>query len=198
MAKKKRLRGVSVNPDYNPNFFQRLRDWATKFFSYTPKNKRDSPASLKNTTQDSLEKVATQDSAANDTETSIAKAERTTSIFNGISTVVTSVFGFLSTNKNRQIEEEKTRQLQLQLKGEQDADIQELLRAKLDVQIAQLNATVEADKQKSITSLVVFLIVGAFFSVIIVLIFRRKREEIPSSQPIIIDPYSNVSLIKPV
>lgn len=193
MAKKKRLRGVYVN-GYNPNFFQRLRDWWTDdLFSYTRKSKEDSQSVVKSTTQDSSVKVATQGSAlANDTETSIAKAERTTSIFNGISTVVTSVFGFLSTNKNRQIEEEKTRQLQLQLEGEQDADIQELLRAKLDVQIAQLNATVEAEKQKSITSLFVFLIVGAFFSVIIVQIFRRKREEIPSSQPIIIDPYSNV------
>lgn len=190
MAKTKVLRGVRVDGSTPPISLRYIFAKIRLFFSSNRQTEKESQSAVKSTTQDS----ATND----DTETSIAKAERTTSIFNGISTVVTSVFGFLSTNKNRQIEEEKTRQLQLQLEGEQDADIQELLRAKLDVQIAQLNATVEADKQKSITSLVVFLIVGAFFSVIIVLIFRRKREEIPSSQPIIIDPYSNVSLTKPV
>lgn len=194
---KSRAKGVLVDGS-KYTLFKRFLDRISSFFSRPRLPKEDSQSVVKSTIQDSSAKVTTQDSATNDTETSIAKAERTTSIFNGISTVVTSVFGFLSTNKNRQIEEEKTRQLQLQLEGEQDADIQELLRAKLDVQIAQLNASVEADKQKSIVSLVVFLIVGVFFSVIVVLIFRRKREEIPSSKPIIIDPYSNVQLTKPV
>lgn len=123
---------------------------------------------------------------ANPTTTQAAK---TTSVFESINTAITSVFGLLSLNTNRQIEEEKTRQLQLQLDGEQDADIQKLLQRKLDVQIAQLNATVQAEKQQSIISLIIFFVIGVIMTVIIVLVFRRKREEIPSSQPIIIDPY---------
>ena len=107
-------------------------------------------------------------------------------IVTSVSSALSGVFGFFTKGKELKIEEENTEQLKLQLAAAEDAALQATLQKKLDVQLTELNAAREADRLKRIGSWVALLTFAGLAALIVVQVFRYKREKEKPQSPIII------------
>lgn len=107
-------------------------------------------------------------------------------IVTSVTSAISGVFSFFTKSKELQIEEENTEQLKLQLQAAEDAALQKTLQAKLSVQMTQLNAAREEDRLKRIGGWVTLLMVTSLIGLVVVQVFRYKREKEKPQAPIII------------
>ena len=107
-------------------------------------------------------------------------------IVTSVSSAVTGVFGFLTKGKDLQIEQENTKQLQLQLAAAEDDELQKTLQKKLDVQITQLNAAADADRLRRIGSLATILAFLGLIGLVTVQLFKFKTKKETPQAPILI------------
>ncbi len=113
-------------------------------------------------------------------------AVATSVIITSITQAAGSVFGFLAKGKELKIEEENTEQLKLQLEAAEDVEVQKTLQKKLDVQLTQLNAVTEADRLRRIGSLATTFAILGLIGLVIVQVFKYKREKEKMQPPLVI------------
>jgi plasmid maintenance system killer protein len=107
-------------------------------------------------------------------------------IVTSVSQAVGGIFSFFSKGKELQIEEENTKQLELQLESTEDIELQKTLRKKLDIQLSALNAAQESDRLRIMGSWFTLLTLAGLVAIVVVQIFRYKREKDKPQAPIII------------